>query len=460
MARVISVHSAADVNKVWQAGDTLVWTNGEYNGKKLTLQGTGTAYAPIVLRAQSPGQVVLTTSSMVTIDGTYIELQGFVFRGTHTSTDHVVQFSGSSSHCRLTECAIESYNPTDPTKDYKWVSLKGRENRVDHCYFENKTNAGTLLVVWLESGIVPRHRIDHNYFHRRTANLDANGKELNGQEIIRIGDSSTSMQESACVVENNLFEECDGEIETISNKSCGNIYRHNALLNCAGTLTLRHGNRCTVEGNYFIGNDKTATGGVRVIGEGHVVRNNYFEHLSGNNYRAAVCVVRGKPNSALNEYFQVKDATISGNVMVNCKEAFAINYHSSSDCTLPAQNTTISSNTVYNDASHTSDRIVLLASSGGSLTWADNIYNAGKWNDYSPVSTEWRKQSSMLRPEAAGERPTPENSGPVWRHQVTPSGQVNVLPKDRVCQKIIHDGRLLIRCGGVLYTVTGQITDK
>ena len=121
-SRVISVHSAADVNKTWQAGDTLVWTDGEYSGKVLTLKGTGTAAAPIVLRAQTPGQVKLTTKSRLTLDGTYIEVQGFVFEGNNTSTDHVVSFTSASSHCRLTECSIQSFNPTDATKDFKWVS--------------------------------------------------------------------------------------------------------------------------------------------------------------------------------------------------------------------------------------------------------------------------------------------------------------------------------------------------
>lgn len=460
MARVVRVHSAADVNKVWQAGDTMVWTNGTYNGKKLTIQGTGTSAAPIVLCAETPGQVVLTTSSMLTIDGAYIEVHGFVFSGTHTSTDHVVQFSSASSHCRLTECAIESYNPTDATKDYKWISLKGRENRVDHCYFENKTNAGTLLVVWLENGITPEHTIDHNYFYRRAANLDDKGKELNGQEIIRIGDSSTSMQEAGCVVEDNLFEECDGEIETISNKSCGNIYRHNSFMSCAGSITLRHGNRCTVEGNYFAGNGKNATGGVRIIGEGHIVRDNFFQDLAGNNYRAAVCVVRGKPDSELNEYFQVKDAVISGNVMVNCKESFAVNYHSSSECNLPALNTTISGNTVYNDGDHTANRIVLLAAAGGSLTWLNNTYNTGKWKDYSPGGSEWKKQASMAQPQPENDLPTAETIGPTWRHHTMPTETVHAQTSATCADKILRNGQLLIRHNGRLYTLTGQTTNN
>ena len=44
-------------------------------------------------------------------------------------------------------------------------------------------------------------------------------------------------------MEQNFFDRCDGELEIISSKSCDNIYRGNTFLNCAGMLTLRHGNR-------------------------------------------------------------------------------------------------------------------------------------------------------------------------------------------------------------------------
>lgn len=84
--------------------------------------------------------------------------------------------------------------------------------------------------------------------------IDQGGEELNGQEIIRIGTSDVSMTTAAVTVRGNIFEKCNGEIEIISNKSCGNVFTNNLFLNCKGTLTLRHGNNCTVAGNYFFGN--------------------------------------------------------------------------------------------------------------------------------------------------------------------------------------------------------------
>ena len=74
---------------------------------------------------------------------------------------------------------------------------------------------------------------------------------------------------SRTVVENNLFEQCNGDVEIVSNKSGENVYRHNTFVECVGALTLRHGKGCVVEGNYFLGHLAPQTGGVRIIGEDH-----------------------------------------------------------------------------------------------------------------------------------------------------------------------------------------------
>ena len=104
---------------------------------------------------------------------------------------------------------------------------------------------------------------------------------------------AVSMSTAGCTVENNLFYRCNGEVEIISSKSCGNIYRGNVFEECKGTLTLRHGNGCIVEKNIFIGNGVPETGGVRIIGERHTVAGNWFEGLRGTDQRSAVSLVRG-----------------------------------------------------------------------------------------------------------------------------------------------------------------------
>jgi poly(beta-D-mannuronate) lyase len=76
-------------------------------------------------------------------------------------------------------------------------------------------------------------------------------------------------------------------------------------------MTLRHGNRCRVEGNFFLGNHKKGSGGIRVIGEDHVVVNNYIDGVM----QGAFWVTSGIPNSPLVGYFQARNCLIAFNTV-------------------------------------------------------------------------------------------------------------------------------------------------
>ena len=105
------------------------------------------------------------------------------------------------------------------------MNIYGQDNRVDHCRFEGQNHSGVTVVVSLnDNGQAARHQIDNNAFMGRPA---GNG---NGFETIRIGVGARATTSAQVVVENNLFENCDGEIEIISNKSGDNVYRYNTCL--------------------------------------------------------------------------------------------------------------------------------------------------------------------------------------------------------------------------------------
>ena len=74
----------------------------------------------------------------------------------------------------------------------------------------------------------------------------------------------------------NYFFEADGDFELISNKSTGNKYQYNTFVASRGLLTLRQGNNVLVDSNFFFGNGKGLSGGIRVRGEGHRITNNYL----------------------------------------------------------------------------------------------------------------------------------------------------------------------------------------
>ena len=342
--KISSPTQLTPLNNSLQPGDTVLLASGKWADVDLLFSGKGTKEAPITLKAEVPGQVVLTGKSHLRIAGEYLVVEGLHFQEPDTAVSDVIQFRGDSktpsNHCRLTNCAMTSTGPQNADAECRWVGLYGQENRLDHCRFEGKTGKGTTVVVWLNAEGDGRHQLDHNYFGPR----EKLGK--NGGETIRVGDSKTSMMKAACLVERNIFEKCTGEAECISNKSCGNLYRENTFLEVQGTLTLRHGNGCVVEGNVFLGNNVNGTGGIRIIGEDHQVRGNYLEKLGGDKARAGICFMMGIPDSPLNRYFQVKRARLENNVLVDCKQSFFIGLADDKNGILPPVGSVIRGNTI------------------------------------------------------------------------------------------------------------------
>jgi len=290
-------------------GDVILLQDGKWEDLVIDLRGEGTADDLITLGAETPGAVILTGESRVEMGGSWLVLRDLVFEGPYAGNDdEVIQLRSNAPrahNCRVTNISMIDYVPENGARTV-WVSLYGTRNRVDHSYFKGHNVRGVTLVVWLD-GNPNDHRIDHNHFADR-----GSGGGANGWETIRIGTSDNSMSESRTTVDHNLFTRVDGEIEIISNKSGGNVYRCNTFEECQGTLSLRHGNGCTVESNTFIGRGRSGTGGIRVMGEGHLIINNYFYGTMARD-GAAITVYAGVPDSPLNGYFAAHGATIAFN---------------------------------------------------------------------------------------------------------------------------------------------------
>lgn len=314
------VHTLEELNAAIQAaqpGDSVILANGTYTDFALEFTGKGTAEAPIRLSVQEKGKVFLEGQSYLQLSGEYLEVEGLVFRNGFTPTSEVISFRTSKealcNHCRVTECVIDNYNPAERFESDYWVGIYGKHNRFDHNYLTGKRNQGVTLAIRLDTDGSRENfnRVDHNYFGHHPV------LGSNGGETIRIGTSHYSMSNSNSLVENNYFDRCNGELEIISNKSCQNTYRGNTFYECQGTLTMRHGNETLVDGNFFFGNGKPNTGGIRVINEKQRVVNNYVEGITGHRFRGALVVMNGVPNSPINRYFQVIDSEVSNNVFVD-----------------------------------------------------------------------------------------------------------------------------------------------
>ena len=275
---VSSAAQIATAMQTAQPGDILTMTDGVWTNQRIQFGGFGTSEAPITLRAQTPGQVILDGNSKINISGDWLVVDGLRFEGGALgANDHIVEFRGSkgqATNSRFTNSTIVDYNPVDINTRYFWVSLYGQNNRVDHNYFANQNHSGVTVTVWRPTNAADHHLIDNNYFGQRPVGND------NGWETIRIGTSDNSLSNSHTIVENNLFERTDGEIEAISNKSGANTFRYNTFREMAATLTLRHGNDNVVEGNFFLGQNTNSSGAIRVIGEGQTIVNNYIANVA------------------------------------------------------------------------------------------------------------------------------------------------------------------------------------
>lgn len=327
-------------------GDIIVLTEGTYSNLGLQVHVSGSEENPIIIRSQSVGGAVIDGVSAIGLLGSYIILDGLTFtNGEPLNTQGATGSLGAivilGSHNRVTNCSIIDFNGSNPPLSTDWIAIFGQYNRVDHCLFSGKDGVGPLLTVWREISGPNYHQIDNNVFK------DYAPGSGNGYETIRVGTSTHSQTDSFTTVENNYFENCDGEIEIISNKSGNNTYRRNTFISCSGALTLRHGNSCLVENNVFLTQNENNAGGIRIVDRNHTIRNNYIEGVrTSSTSRGGVVLSTGISNSPLDGYWEVKNVQIENNSLINCEQSFL---YGASGNPLPPADITFSENIVRNN---------------------------------------------------------------------------------------------------------------
>jgi hypothetical protein len=249
------------------AGDTIIVTNGVYtSGSTITINRQGTAAKPITIMAQTIGGVEIAGNRGFSFSSpaAYVTIQGFKFTQTNS-----ISIPSGTSHCRLTRNIIQLSIPA--TNDISYINISGDDVQIDHNELRNKSTLGEMLdIAGSGSQVARRLWVHHNYFH------DFSSPGGNGAETIRWGLSGLSLSTGNGLCEYNLFVHCEGENEMISNKSSGNTYRYNTVLDCiGGEISQRHGNDCLYYGNFI-----RHSQGIRVCGDRHLIFNNYFESNS------------------------------------------------------------------------------------------------------------------------------------------------------------------------------------
>ncbi|MBU2884926.1 DUF4957 domain-containing protein, partial [Gilvimarinus agarilyticus] len=370
-----------------KAGDVITMANGVWKDVQIKFGGKGTEDAPITLQAETPGQVFIEGESDLKFGGEYLTVSGLYFRNGYTPSNAVIDFKFDkeqvANHCRITNTVIEGFNQMSRDRKDHWVEFWGRNNQMDHCYLAGKSNEGPTVRVEIKGrrNIKNFHQIVNNHFGPRPRKGGPKG------ETIQLGDSFSSMSPSNTTVANNLFEECNGEVEIISSKTNFNEFRNNVFYKSEGSLVTRHGNYCTIDGNYFIGDENSENiGGIRLINTGHVVTNNYFYNLKGKSFRSPLAVMNGIPKSPLNRYNQVTDVIVAYNTYVNCPSPwqFGVGTNISQKEVLPLSEirsarpirTVVANNLIYNEQGDTAP--VVEHDKADGVTFASNfIQNQG-----------------------------------------------------------------------------------
>lgn len=378
-------------------GGTFIVADGTYNDFEGSFEVTGTPESPVIIKAETIGGVTLTGESQFVLKkSAHVIVQGFIFDAKGENT--LIKLEGCNN-VRITRNVFE----LETEESIKWVFIGGvwndnvfpfknpsHHNRVDHNIFQNKETPGHYITVdgsFDDTGSEEVYyqsqydTIDHNYFKN-------NGpRAVNEQESIRIGWSEMSLSSGFTLVEHNLFENCDGDPEIVSVKSCDNIVRHNTFLGSYGTLSLRHGNRNRVEGNYFLGNGREIglspdnatlyTGGIRIYGTDHVIVNNYMQGLTGTRWDAPITLTLGDAidgeSSSLSKHFRAERVTIAYNTLVDNSHGIEIGYDNGDKYRKDLKDITIAYNLITGSENSLVEIVDSENDQGSNIVWISNL---------------------------------------------------------------------------------------
>jgi len=348
---MISIITTSSMNSLpsFTYENTILLDDGIYTNVNLTIDNVGTVTNPIIIKAKNNGKVFFSGSVNVSITGQYVILSNIIF----TNGNGSIQLKGSNN--RITNCEFSLNDGDGPI-----LTITKYNNRVDHNIFKDFSNFNPWVQVLHEDDTPDYILIDSNIFMNRKKGTG------NGFETIRFGLSGTSLSPSRSVVENNIFENCNGEIEIVSNKAGGNIYHKNTFKTSYGSLTLRHGNKVIVAKNKFLQDNVPDAGGVRVAaGSGHTIYNNIFQNT---NNRAALIINSGSNGDIYN--IQVSYSKFLKNIFLNCSLDIMIG---STQFPLSPRECLIKDNVIIKN---TNNPVYQINSDISKIYFQDNIYKA------------------------------------------------------------------------------------
>ena len=329
-AREIAIANPAELKQLASAlpGDVVILKNGVWTNARINVTKGGSAEAPLVIRAETPGGVTLNGSSILELNAPYVTVDGLFFHQGMVKAGAVMAFN--SSHGIVRNTAIIDYNPPKFETNYYWVYFHGDNNLVERCYFKGKNNDYPLIGNHWDGS---QHNSVTNCLIK-----DIPYAPKNGREIFRIWGpgryDGRSDDGAFFTIEGNLLDHADGEgEEIISLKSNRNRVVRNTILATRGGITLRQGNFNTVQDNVILGKGVAGSAGIRMSGENHIIRGNFIsgcefgirvscgEYIEKDLTGKLILSLRARPTAPIPSYTSVKQLTLSDNVLIGIKDA-------------------------------------------------------------------------------------------------------------------------------------------
>jgi hypothetical protein len=298
-------------------GSEVVLEDGTYTADQdLSItRVNGGAEQWITVRAQTIGGSEIRGQGHFKIKrSSFLHINGFVF--SQAAESYCLSVGDSTYDIRVSDCVFQPQENGD--KSY-WVYLSGTPAptriRIDHNRFAAKNDEGCFIVIYgPDEDVAKAVTIDWNHF------MGHNFEGSNGGEAIRFGDSYRQNYISDGLIAHNLFENCKGDVEVISVKTTRLTVQQNTLRGCRGSIVLRHGDSCVVEGNYIL----NGNGGIRLYGDNHIIVGNYIGYCndrkadgSQSDALGALCIGGGSTEDMIheNQYDQVSQALVAYNTL-------------------------------------------------------------------------------------------------------------------------------------------------
>jgi len=351
-------------------GDIIELADGQYDTGGISIQDIGgTSSQPIIIRAANQGQAILAGESYFNLRrAEHMQIEGFYF----TSDQYTVVKLEACNNIRITRNTFQITESEG--ENGKWVYIGGvwddatllsHHNRIDQNTFRDKHQLGNFITIDGGDNVSQHDRIDHNYFYNIGPRHD------NEMEAIRVGWSQLSLTDGFTVIEYNLFEDCDGDPEIISIKSCKDTVRYNTIKSSQGTVSLRHGDGSVVHDNFFLGEGKEGTGGVRIYARNHKIYNNYFEGLTGSRWNAAITLTNGDTDTgSLSAHWRIDNVAICHNTLVNNYSNIEIGYgYADNSWSREPRNVTMANNLVVGSQKD----LIEIINEPTNFTWSGNI---------------------------------------------------------------------------------------